>query len=201
MDVADPRVAPAVMLLVTLAFNTFWTWPHLPYWPIEFSQMGWGAPGRAGGYHNMAIGLNITAALMFRIHVEERSLLGAVGAVLMTLLAFINGNDVPVLQVAHGIVAFSCFAIYIVYIKVNGGPMAWVYAAGIALVLGHLIVLTQLDVSELLRHGVSAWPRVWTEAQAKHSVWILRVKAFFQCAMIAALFVGYFSTPVKAKSA
>lgn len=192
----DPRELPAAILVVTLAFNTFWTWPHLPYWPVEFSQMGWGKPGLAGGYHIMAAGLNAAAMLMFRIHVEERSVLGAVGAILMSLLAFINGNDTPLLQVAHGIVAGACFVVCIAYVKMNGGPMVWVYTAAVALVVGHLIILTQLDVSELFRHGITAWPRVWTDAQAKHPVWIKQLKAVSQSTMIIPLIAGYLSTHV-----
>lgn len=108
-----------------------------------------------------------------------------------------NGNDVPLLQTAHGVVAFLCFVLYIVYIYIHDGPMKWVYIAAVALVLGHMIIFTQLELRTLWHKGVASWPQVWTEAQAKHPVWILRVKALCQVAMLIALFVSILQTNTK----
>lgn len=191
----DPRLWACAALLTTLATNTALTWPYLPYVPIEFSQMGWGAPGAAGGYYVMAWGMCVTGSVLFRMHIAERSALGAVGAVLMALLGLVNGNDVPTLQTAHGVVAVFCFVVYIAYIYTHNGPMLWLLIASIALLVGHAIIFTQLDYTMLLREGISKWPRVWTEAQAKHPIWILQLKALCQYTMLIALIVSIFSVP------
>lgn len=193
-------VVPALIMCFTLILNTYWTWNLLPYFPIEFSQMGWGAPGKSGGYYIMAAGTQLSAMFMMRVHVEEVSYVGMLGAVCMGLLGLVNGNDTPLLQVAHGIVAFACFVLYIVYIYINRGPMMWVCIGALALVLGHALVLTQLDFADLWNNGPTAWPRVWTSAQDKHPVWVLRLKALFQSTMIVALFAGYFITVARKSS-
>jgi hypothetical protein len=215
-----PNMAGCV-LASTLALNTFWTWPMLPYFPIEFSQMGWGIPGRSGGYHIMSIGLSTAATIMFRVHVEERSLLGAVGAVCMCLLGLINGNDAGMLQMLHGIVAFTCFVIYIVYIGVYscadrvfqqtwnpvraywrlltfGGPVSWVAVAFTVLIIGHVLVLTEVRYAEVIELG---FPAFWTKAQQRHGTSLLRFKALLQYAMIVSLCSGYFSIASREKVA
>lgn len=77
----DERILALCVILTTLAVNTCVTWTHLPYFPIEFSQMGWGNPGSAGGYHVMACGTCLTALILFPYHVRERSVVGCLGAV------------------------------------------------------------------------------------------------------------------------
>ena len=79
---ADAHTYAAIVLAVTRVTNTLMTWPHLKHWSMEFSQMGWGSPGAAGGYYVMACGLNVFAAILFRVHVIERCYMGALCAVL-----------------------------------------------------------------------------------------------------------------------
>lgn len=198
-------------MCATLALNTYWTWSVLPYFPIEYSQMGWGKPGAMGGYYIMAIGTNIAATIMFRVHVLEGSYVGAFCAVFLALLGLINGDDTPVVQMLHGIVAFICFVLGIVYVArhsipsavwrmkpqhvvteilYDGGPATWVAVAFIALIVGHLIVATQLKLAEVIEIGL--WP-AWTKAQTRHSVGLLIFKAILQNTMLVALFAGYFS--------
>jgi len=217
---AAPIVAGCV-LAITLALNTYWTWSLLPYFPIEFSQMGWGAPGRSGGYYIMANGLSIAATLMFRVHVEERSLLGATAAVFMCLLGLINGDDVGMLQMLHGMVAFACFVLYIVYIGIYsgasrvfhdtwnpvraywrfvtfGGPVTWLAIAFTVLIIGHVLVLTEVRYAEVVELG---FPAFWTKAQQRHGTSLLRFKALLQYTMIVSLYSGYFSIACRDKVA
>ncbi len=193
-DAEDPRAAAAAVLLATLAINTRYTWSALPYFPIEFSPMGFGA---AGGYYIMTVGLNLAAAIMFKYHMAERSTLGTVGAVCMTLLAFVNGDETAVLRIAHGLIAVTCFSVYIAYIHVNGGPTQWLLVAAAALIAGHIPPVLSIDFYTLLTRGPSAWDAVWEQAQLETPVWVRQFKAMCQWIMITTLFVAMFSTRVK----
>jgi len=193
----DPRKEAALVLVLTLITNSIKTWSYLPYFPVEFSQMGWGKPGNAGGYIIMATGMSIAASIMFKYHVDEGSYVGCIGAVFMALLGIINGNTTPTLQTSHGVVALTCFITYFVYICQNGGFSKWLLLAGIAIILGHAVIFTQLDIRTLLKHGINKWPDVWTNAQKQHPIWVLQIKALCQWTMLISFFVSIFSIKYK----
>lgn len=192
LDISDPRLPAAGVLISTLLINTIYTWSALPYFPIEFSQMGFQA---AGGYYVMATGMSLAGSIMFRYHIVEGRMLGAVGAVFMALLAIVNGDDTAVLRVVHAAIALTCFTTYVAYIYVNGGTFTWLAMAIVAIVIGHAIILTRLDYSILLKHGISEWKTVWETANDSFPVWIRQLKAVCQWTMIIALYVSMFSIP------
>jgi hypothetical protein len=188
----DPRAWAAVWLFGTLLVTAWYSWPRLPHFPIEFSQMAWTS---SEAHCIMASGMSVAGLLMFRYHWAEGSGLGQLGAVCMSLLAIVNGNSTARLRLVHAVIAFTCFVSYVIYIWTSGGSSASLLVASVCILLAHCVILTQLDYADLWRTGFRAWHTVWERSELNFPMWVRQVKALSQWTMIAALFISLFRLP------
>lgn len=192
----DPAADAVVHGAFVLSLLTAWTWPKLPYYPIEFSQMGWNS---AGGYWIMAIGLPLALAPLLwhylRVDVEP---IAAAGVLCLMLMAIVNGNSSAELRAAHSAIAFCGFLLCLIHIGTRRGGFTWTeWMAFFAIAVGHgitLLFLSRTDYLQLLWYGdVRAFS---AKLQNAAPVWVLQVRGVAQYTMITMMAHGILKIPI-----
>lgn len=192
----DPAADAVVGGALVLACLTAWTWPSLPYYPIEFSQMGWHS---CGGYCIMAIGLPLALVplLWHYVHVDTEPI-AAAGVFCLMAMAIVNGDSSSDLRAAHSVIAMCGFLLCLIHIGTKRGGFTlteWIAFAAIA--VGHgitLLFLSRVDYLQLLQSGdIRAFA---AKVQQAAPVWVLQVRGVAQYTMIAMMARGILSIPV-----
>jgi hypothetical protein len=110
----------------------------VPYFPIEFSKLGY----HPAGYYIFAVGMSCAALFLGTAHyVYEHDRVAMCGAAMLAGLAIVNGEEPQSLRIAHAVIATVCFLCYIEVFYRRGVPMWSVTWPLSVIIIGHAFVL------------------------------------------------------------